>query len=177
MAHKPSQRLLGDRCSSAAPSRLASRLAGLLMTLAMGCSPSAPAEPPTVSTATAAPAVDEAQPAAPTKKAIERRPFAPTVAGKPAKKGISYGPFREGQKPGGPDPTAEQILEDLKIVAQRWQLIRVYSSRGPTETILKTIRDHQLPLGVMVGAWIAPDDASANDAEVEGLIKTAWGRK
>ena len=87
--------------------------------------------------------------------------------------GISYGPYREGQRPGGPDPTAAQLLEDLQLVSTRWQMIRVYSSRGPTEAILRTIREQELPLRVMVGAWIAPDAPEANAAEVAEAIRLA----
>ncbi|MEM1414451.1 MAG: glycosyl hydrolase family 17 protein, partial [Myxococcota bacterium] len=93
---------------------------------------------------------------------IERRPFAPMVNGQPVVAGISYGPYREGQRPGGPDPSEEQILEDLRILAPRWGMIRVYGSPPPTETILRLIRDNDIPLKVMVGAWIEPE---ARDGE------------
>ncbi|MBX2800165.1 MAG: hypothetical protein KTR31_20975 [Myxococcales bacterium] len=109
----------------------------------------------------------------PTPESITRRPFAPMVDGEAVIAGISYGPFREGQRPGGPDPTAEQILEDLRIIAPRWGMIRVYSSRGPTETILKTIHDEGLPIRVMVGAWIAPEAEADNQAEVKQAIRLA----
>lgn len=87
--------------------------------------------------------------------------------------GISYGPFREGQRPGGPNPTPEQILEDARILSARWRMIRVYSSRAPTEDILRVIRDDGLPLQVMVGAWIAPDAPDDNAAEVAEAIRLA----
>ena len=102
-----------------------------------------------------------------------RRPFAPKVDGQPVLAGISYGPFREGQGPGGAQPTPEQILEDLQILGPRWHMIRFYSSQGPAETILQTIREHKLPIKVMVGAWIAPNAPEANAAEVAGLISLA----
>jgi exo-beta-1,3-glucanase (GH17 family) len=102
-----------------------------------------------------------------------RRAFAPTREGEPVISGVSYGPFRAGQRPGGPDPTDAQILEDLQIVQKDWGMIRVYSSRGPTEAILRTIRDESIPLVVMVGAWIAPDDPEANAAEVAEAIRLA----
>lgn len=93
--------------------------------------------------------------------------------GEPVIAGISYGPFREGQKPGGPEPTAEQVLEDLKILAPRWHMIRMYGSRGVAETIIKVIRDHKLPIHVMVGAWIAPDKPEDNAAEAATAIRLA----
>lgn len=102
-----------------------------------------------------------------------RRAFAPTRGGEAIMHGISYGPYREGQRPGGPDPDAAQIAEDLAIVARHWGMLRMYSSRGPAEVVLRTIRDRQLPLKVMLGAWIAPDDPAANDAEVARAIALA----
>jgi exo-beta-1,3-glucanase (GH17 family) len=56
-------------------------------------------------------------------------------------------------------------------------MIRVYSSRAPTETILEIVRDDALPLQVMVGVWIAPRTepgaAEANAAEVAEAIRLA----
>ena len=124
-----------------------------------------------------APAGDLATPAggseSTAQEARELRPFAPKVGGAPVLAGISYGPYRAGQKPGGPDPTPEQILEDLRIIAPRWGMIRIYSSRGPAETILRTLKDHDLPIRLMLGAWIAPDDDEANAAEVSEAIRLA----
>lgn len=102
-----------------------------------------------------------------------RRSYAPTRGGAPVLEGISYGPFREGQRPGGPNPTQAQILEDLRLLAPRWGVLRVYSSAAPTPTILETIRSNDLDLVVMVGAWIAPDDAAANAREVAEAIRLA----
>lgn len=114
---------------------------------------------------------------APEPLALERRAFAPQRDGMAVLQGISYGPYREGQRPGGPNPTREQLAEDLRILAPRWGMIRVYSSRAPTETMLEVIRDENLPLQVMVGAWIAPESeegaAAANAAEVEEAIRLA----
>ena len=104
---------------------------------------------------------------------MTRRAFAPEHDGQPVLAGISYGPFREGQAPGGPSPTSEQLLEDLRILAERWHMIRFYSSRGPAEDILRVIRDNDLPIQVMVGAWIAADDPEANAEEVEGAVRLA----
>lgn len=102
-----------------------------------------------------------------------RRAFPPLRDGAPILDGISYGPYREGHRPGGPNPSAEQIIEDLRILAPRFAMIRVYGSRAPTETILRTIRDEALPIGVMVGAWIAADDDAGNAAEVATAIELA----
>lgn len=119
---------------------------------------------------------------------IERRPVAPTVGGERVRRGISYGPYREGQRPRGPNPSDDQILEDLRLIAPRWSLIRIYGARPPAETIVRLIREHKLPLTVMVGAWIDPEarrdesgavvsrlaeNAAANDAEVSAAIALA----
>ncbi|MEO0600434.1 MAG: glycosyl hydrolase family 17 protein [Myxococcota bacterium] len=102
-----------------------------------------------------------------------KRPFAPTVDGKRIRHGISYGPYRENQAPGGPNPTAEQILEDLNILKERWSMIRFYGSTEPAETILKVIRDNDLPIVAMVGAWIAHDKPDENAEQVAEAIRLA----
>ena len=91
-----------------------------------------------------------------------RRPFAPMVNGQPVLRGISYGPYREGQRPGGPDPSEAEIREDLRILAERWQMLRSYGSPPPAETIVRLVREHEHPLKVMVGAWIAPESRDGN---------------
>jgi len=116
------------------------------------------------------PAAAPDEPAEPTRA---RRPFAPVVDGEPVVTGISYGPFREGQAPGGPYPTEAQILEDLGIIAERWPMIRFYATGRPSEAILRAIRDHDLPITVLVGAWIDPHDDAANEREVAGAIRLA----
>ena len=103
----------------------------------------------------------------------QRRLFAPSWKGKPIVAGISYGPYRLGQAPGGPDPSDAQVREDLHIISKHWNMLRVYGSRGPTESILRVIRDDNLPIVVVVGAWIAPDDPKSNDAEVDAAIRLA----
>jgi exo-beta-1,3-glucanase (GH17 family) len=112
-------------------------------------------------------------PVAPPPPGEERRPYAPTRDGALVIEGVGYGPFRAGQRPGGPVPSDAQILEDLRILAPRWAVFRVYSSAPPTERILTLIRDESLPLQVVVGAWIGADDPAANQAEVEGAIRLA----
>jgi exo-beta-1,3-glucanase (GH17 family) len=133
-----------------------------LVVMTCACAPAAPTAPPTGPTTSTGRAA-----------AVERRPFAPQIQGRIARAGISYGPYRVGQRPGGPDPSPTQILEDLQLIAQHWKLVRIYSSRGPAETILRTVRDHDLPLGVMVGAWVAPDAPTDNAAEVAAAIRLA----
>lgn len=87
--------------------------------------------------------------------------------------GVSYGPYRAGQRPGGPFPSEDQIREDLGLIGARWHLIRVYGSGPPTEDVLRVIRDDDLPIRVVVGAWIARDADAANAAEVAQAIHLA----
>jgi exo-beta-1,3-glucanase (GH17 family) len=101
------------------------------------------------------------------------RPFPPVRDGQPLLDGVAYGPYRAGQRPGGPDPTAEQIREDLALLSPRFTMIRLYSSRGPAETVLQALQQTGSPLQVMVGAWLSPDDAAANAAEVAEAIRLA----
>lgn len=97
--------------------------------------------------------------------------------GEPLRRGISYGPYREGQAPAGPYPSEAEITEDLKILVAHWQMIRIYSSRGPAETILRILRDEAMPLEVLLGAWIDPHDqpgkVAENEAEVSEAIRLA----
>jgi len=117
----------------------------------------------------AAPGPDEAA----VVEAEGRRAFPPQREGKPLLAGVSYGPFRAGQRPGGPLPSVEQITQDLRLLAPRFGMIRVYSSLAPTEAVLKAIAAHELPLGAMVGVWLAADDPEANAAEIAEAIRLA----
>jgi len=80
--------------------------------------------------------------------------------------GVCYGPHRDGQRPGGPDPTSEQIREDLDLMRHQWRLLRMYGTRGSAETALRVIADNGWDMKVMLGVWIAPDDTAANNAEI-----------
>jgi len=149
-------------------------LVALAVTALVGCGPTAapsgavpPTEPASAVGAPSAPATADRE------DPFVRRPYAVRVDDQPVLAGVSYGPYREGQRPGGPDPTVAQIEEDLRILAPDWHAIRVYSSRGPAEDVLRTIREHRLPIKVLVGAWIGPQDAAANKAEVEAAIHLA----
>jgi exo-beta-1,3-glucanase (GH17 family) len=87
--------------------------------------------------------------------------------------GICYGPHRDGQRPGGPTPSAAEIAQDLRLLAAHWTLMRVYGSSELAKTMLSTIRDEGLDMKVMLGAWIAPDDSAGNRREVDAAIELA----
>lgn len=114
------------------------------------------------------------------------RAISPQIEGEAILEGISYGPYRENQSPGGEQPTQAQILEDLQIIDDHWHMLRIYSALGPAETILRTIQDNELPIRVMLGAWIdrerpprddegepMEDRVEANEREVAEAIRLA----
>lgn len=149
--------------------RLVAALAGIVL-LATACSPAS------------------RTPAVAPDAAFARRPFLAAGGERWIGNGICYSPYRDGQRPGGAQPTAAEVREDLGIVAARWNLIRTFGSRGGSETILDEIRAAGLPIRVVLGAWIAPevrrDDSgaiveedagarAANAAEVDTAIRLA----
>jgi len=85
---------------------------------------------------------------------------------------VAYSGYRAGQHPdrgeGAKNPSDEQILEDLKILTRDFNfgLIRLYDSRENSETVLRLIREHKLPLRVMLGIWL--------DAEISNHRACPW---
>ena len=77
---------------------------------------------------------------------VTERPFEPTLNGKWIGNGISYGAYRDGEAPGEALTSKEHILEDLRILAQRWNLIRLYGSDEQARNILEVIEEHDLPI-------------------------------
>lgn len=72
---------------------------------------------------------------------------------------VAYSGFREGQHPdrgdGAVNPSDEEILEDLEIlVAHDFRLIRLYDSGRNSRTTLELIRQHDLPIKVLLGMWL-----------------------
>lgn len=111
---------------------------------------------------------------------------------------ICYSGFRSGQHPdrgdGAKNPSDAEMLEDLKILSKDgFKLIRLYDSRENASAVLKLIKAHQLPIKVLLGAWLSaevnnpkcpwkpkpftPEELAAkkvgNGEEVERLIKLA----
>jgi exo-beta-1,3-glucanase (GH17 family) len=102
--------------------------------------------------------------------------------------GIAYGPYRDGQRPGGRRPTTPQLREDLHLLAGRWSVLRVYGSTAPTPEILRIIERERLGLGVLLGVSITPEErrdstgrslgpvpgaAATNRGEIESAIALA----
>ena len=89
--------------------------------------------------------------------------------------GISYGAYRDGE---GPDKNSltsrDHILEDLQILQDRWNFIRMYSSDQQARNVLEVIRDNNIPIRVMQGAWISAHQSDAeNDEQIRNLIALA----
>ncbi len=104
---------------------------------------------------------------------FEPRPFTTLIDGEWIGNAVSYGPHRDGQRPGGSAPSAAELREDLDLMLPHWNLLRVYGAQGPSETLLEVIRASGLNMKVMLGAWIAPDSPDANRQEVDAAIRLA----
>jgi len=110
----------------------------------------------------------------PLNESLKVRAFSPYLAGKWIGQGIAYGPFRAGQKPGGPSPSKEQLTEDLNLLSQHWNLIRMYGTGPSTEQVMKIIHAKKLPIRVMLGAWISRESQSETlDAKASRAAKLA----
>jgi exo-beta-1,3-glucanase (GH17 family) len=86
---------------------------------------------------------------------------------------VCYGPHRDGQRPGGPTPTANEIREDLRLMVPHWNLLRVYGSSEFATTLLSILHDDGADMKVMLGVWIAPDSTAANRREADAAIRLA----
>jgi exo-beta-1,3-glucanase (GH17 family) len=105
-------------------------------------------------------------PAVSCKNRIIVRPFEPIMDGHLIYNAICYGPHRDGQRPGGNQPSAEEILEDLHLMLPHWKLIRIYGSSEFAETLLKVIRVNDMDVKVMLGVWIAPEERRGETGEL-----------
>jgi hypothetical protein len=74
------------------------------------------------------------------------RHFNPEVNGLWAGNAICYGPYRDGQHPGENSLSAEQLLEDLKIMTLHWNMMRIYGSTEFAEELLKLINNNHLEM-------------------------------
>ena len=84
---------------------------------------------------------------------------------------MSYSGFRAGQHPdrgtGAVNPSPAEILEDLQILVEHdFNLIRMYDSKENTVTTLELIREHDLPIKVLLGIWL--------DAEISNHEGCPW---
>ena len=84
---------------------------------------------------------------------------------------MAYSGFREGQHPdrgdGAVNPSDEEILEDLQILTDYgFGLIRLYDSGENSRSTLELIREHDVPIKVLLGIWLR--------AEISNHEGCAW---
>lgn len=72
---------------------------------------------------------------------------------------MSYSGYREGQHPdrgeGANNPSDMEVLEDLQILVDNgYKLIRLYDAAENSQQTLRLIREHNLPVKVLLGMWL-----------------------
>ena len=107
----------------------------------------------------------------------DKRVFNPVLDGRWIGNGISYSAYRDGEDPDMEGTTSRaDILEDLKILSARWNLIRLYGADDQNQQVLKLIREHEFPIRVMQGAWLSSEQSEAeNDQQIARVIDMANG--
>jgi exo-beta-1,3-glucanase (GH17 family) len=76
---------------------------------------------------------------------------------------IAYSGYRSGQHPdrgdGARDPGRGEVLEDLRLLTRdgNFGLIRLYDSHAGSRAVLELIAEHELPVKVMLGAWLSAE--------------------
>ena len=70
---------------------------------------------------------------------------------------ICYSGFREGQCPGLIYPSYDQVKEDLLILHNHWEYLRLYDCDEHSETVLQVIKKEKLNFKVMLGAYIVAE--------------------
>jgi len=86
------------------------------------------------------------------------RPFLPDRTERWSGAGICYGPHRDGQRPGGPTPSAAEIREDLRLMRPHWRLLRTYGASEFGRELLEGIRTEGFDIKVLLGVWVAPEE-------------------
>ena len=72
---------------------------------------------------------------------------------------MSYSGYRDGQHPdrgdGAVNPSDAEVLEDLELLLTNgFTLLRMYDSGDNTQTTLRLIHEHDLPIKVLLGIWL-----------------------
>lgn len=75
---------------------------------------------------------------------------------------VCYSGFRNGQCPGINYPSYDQVKEDLLIVQEHWNYVRLYSCDPHSKIVLEVIEKEKLPLKVMLGAYINAEENNPN---------------
>lgn len=75
----------------------------------------------------------------------------------PYAKAICYSGFRNGQQPGGINPSYEEIKEDLLLLKSHWKYLRLYDCDEHALTVIKVIKDEKLDFKLMLGTYIVAE--------------------
>lgn len=105
---------------------------------------------------------------------FQLRPFDPSAGKDRSGEAVAYGCYRSGQAPGQRGPSNAEILEDLQIIARHWNLIRLYGADNDTRRILQLIDEHKLPIKVVQGIWLSPEEDDP-DQRMENVNNTLLG--
>ena len=92
-------------------------------------------------------------------------------------KGICYEGYRDGQFPGGPEPTCEQVQQDLSLIASFTRGIRTYGSNSTNHDgkCVPGIAD-TLGLELHMGVWIDETYGDVpNYAAIDNALVTVCG--
>ena len=73
-------------------------------------------------------------------------------------KAICYSGYREGQSPDiGIYPTYEQVKEDLLILHDHWDYLRLYDCTPHAELVLEIIQKEKLSFKIMLGSYLGAE--------------------
>lgn len=89
---------------------------------------------------------------------------------------IAYSGYRTGQHPDrGPNPSQDQIVEDLKLLSKSWKVIRLYGTGPNSEDVLSVLRREKIGIKVMLGVWLdgKPEKLNANSLQIVRAIRLA----
>lgn len=75
----------------------------------------------------------------------------------PFAKAICYSGFRDGQQPGGLEPSYEEIKEDLMLLHKQWKYLRLYDCDKHAQTVIEVIKNEKLDFKIMLGAYIVAE--------------------
>lgn len=78
---------------------------------------------------------------------------------------VAYSPYRDGQRPGGPQPTQAQVREDLVLLKPLVDGVRVYGTDG-ANAFVPALCD-ELGIELHIGAWI--DGVASDGPNVSAL--------
>lgn len=76
---------------------------------------------------------------------------------------ICYSGYREGQNPReGIYPSYNEVKEDLLLLSQEWQYLRLYDCGPHAQLVIDVIEKEKLDFKIMLGADIAAEESNPN---------------